>query len=227
MTCSGESVAASFAEGYKSEWSYSEVAGEGTAGSYTVSAAGLTPGTWTGTANFGCGLETSRASTITFTLRGVQYQANAGMTWGEWIASEYNNAGTICVCGETGVHYKIDSKEGDLYDNGCVSIHDIIIDGKSYVADVCYNYMSFKIDDCEVSTMATSGLTWEQWLNEREGIQKIRENLGYEYIDEDGDEIILSDDNGMWYTLTVDGEVDVLKTDLLMSFADYSLKEWF
>lgn len=31
-------------------------------------------------------------ATITFTIDGTEYQAEDGMTWGEWVASEYNTA---------------------------------------------------------------------------------------------------------------------------------------
>lgn len=34
---------------------------------------------------------------ITFTIDGTEYQAEEGMTWGEWVESEYNTS-TFCVC---------------------------------------------------------------------------------------------------------------------------------
>jgi len=38
--------------------------------------------------------ETSNSSTlITFTIAGTTYQAEEGMTWGEWVESEYNTGG--------------------------------------------------------------------------------------------------------------------------------------
>jgi hypothetical protein len=37
------------------------------------------------------GVETATvANLISFTINGKQYQAEEGMTWGEWVASEYN-----------------------------------------------------------------------------------------------------------------------------------------
>lgn len=33
------------------------------------------------------------ASTITFTIEGTTYQADSGMTWGQWVASAYNTSG--------------------------------------------------------------------------------------------------------------------------------------
>ena len=37
--------------------------------------------------------------TITFTIDGTVYTANDGMTWGEWIDSEYNTDGLIIMDG--------------------------------------------------------------------------------------------------------------------------------
>ena len=34
---------------------------------------------------------------ITFTIEGTKYQAEEGMTWSEWVNSEYNNIGYFCV----------------------------------------------------------------------------------------------------------------------------------
>lgn len=33
------------------------------------------------------------ASTITFTITGTTYQADSGMTWGQWVPSAYNTGG--------------------------------------------------------------------------------------------------------------------------------------
>ena len=95
MTCSGAAgVAATFEDGYKTEWSRAEATGTGTAAAYTVKAVDLTPGSWSGTAMFNCSLETvSSSSTISFSIKGVSYQAEEGMTWAEWVDSDYNTGG--------------------------------------------------------------------------------------------------------------------------------------
>ena len=42
------------------------------------------------------GVETAVvANLISFTIAGTQYKAEAGMTWGEWVASEYNTGGWV------------------------------------------------------------------------------------------------------------------------------------
>lgn len=50
------------------------------------------------------------AGPITFTVEGVEYQADAGMTWWEWVSSDYNtslgtNRPITCETGETGYVY--------------------------------------------------------------------------------------------------------------------------
>jgi len=44
-------------------------------------------------ANGGGYLITTEVTLITFTFSGTTYQAEEGMTWGEWVASEYNTNG--------------------------------------------------------------------------------------------------------------------------------------
>lgn len=39
--------------------------------------------------------EESVGSLITFTIDGIEYQAEEGMTWGEWVNSEYNVDGYL------------------------------------------------------------------------------------------------------------------------------------
>ena len=66
---------------------------------------------------------------ISFTVGGVQYQAEEGMTWGEWVNSEYNTSqilvinGTV-LTGPTGVYI--------LKDNRAVLGTDILINNMSY-----------------------------------------------------------------------------------------------
>ena len=50
-------------------------------------------GTYTGTATFTVAVKDVPVTTINFTINGELYQADAGMTWGEWVESAANNAG--------------------------------------------------------------------------------------------------------------------------------------
>lgn len=71
-------------------------------------------------------------SLITFTVDGVEYQAEEGMTWGEWVDSEYNTGNFI-----------IDEDTDALFDTmrlrhptsgGMLQISTLeIISGKSYI----------------------------------------------------------------------------------------------
>ena len=48
-------------------------------------------GTWTGTIVYDVSMENNVAPTlISFTIAGTSYQAEEGMTWAEWVDSEYN-----------------------------------------------------------------------------------------------------------------------------------------
>lgn len=72
------------------------------------------------------------ASLISFTIDGTSYQAEAGMTWSEWVASDYNNFtssnGNLSIDGTTvkvGTGYKISS----------VASTDVIVAGTAYVTE--------------------------------------------------------------------------------------------
>ena len=47
-------------------------------------------GTYTGTATFTIAVKDVPVTTINFTIDGTPYQADAGMTWAEWVESDYN-----------------------------------------------------------------------------------------------------------------------------------------
>lgn len=75
---------------------------------------------------------------ITFTIDGVQYQAEEGMTWEEWINSEYN-ANNLIYINDIGICKTSDGNgqltRYTLYTNDYVwvSQNDYIIDNKSYI----------------------------------------------------------------------------------------------
>ena len=99
----------------------------------SVSVAGIDNalfGTWSGTFYYDVEM-VDKVQLITFTIDDTEYQAEAGMTWGEWIGSEYNyNNDDITI--DNGVPKNI---VGDrIYDEtkSWVSADDEIIDGKNY-----------------------------------------------------------------------------------------------
>lgn len=60
-------------------------------------------GKWTGTIVYNVELVEPPAPTlITFTIDGEEYQAEEGMTWGEWVESEYNTDGFVTDPESTG-----------------------------------------------------------------------------------------------------------------------------
>ena len=75
---------------------------------------------------------------ITFTIDGVQYQAEEGMTWEEWINSEYN-ANNLIYINDIGICKTSDGNgqltRYTLYTNDYVwvSKNDYIVNNKSYV----------------------------------------------------------------------------------------------
>ena len=65
---------------------------------------------------------------ITFTIDGITYQAEEGMTWGQWIDSDYN--GGLFLIGEyvvAGSGFNIMHADG-----GLVTSKHLIIDGYGY-----------------------------------------------------------------------------------------------
>ena len=50
-------------------------------------------GTYTGTVTFTVAVKDVTKPIINFTIDGASYQAEEGMTWGEWVESAYNNGG--------------------------------------------------------------------------------------------------------------------------------------
>ena len=71
---------------------------------------------------------------IEFTIDGSVYQANEGMTWEEWVASDYNTIG--CTIKFNSVRKKQESLLR-IYLNGAeVPATDLIVSGTSYIFDV-------------------------------------------------------------------------------------------
>ena len=71
---------------------------DGKTGSTTISfdideAAIKYAGTYTGTATFTVAVKNVPVTIINFTIDGTSYQAEEGMTWAQWVLSDYNNGG--------------------------------------------------------------------------------------------------------------------------------------
>ena len=100
LTCSdGSTAAVSLDNISKTEWSATDVAGEGTAADYAVSAVLGTPGAWNGTMSFGCEVGVN-IPTVSFTFQSYWDSAihgpivvNEGTTWEEYINSSANTLG--------------------------------------------------------------------------------------------------------------------------------------
>lgn len=68
---------------------------------------------------------------ITFTINGIEYQAEEGMTWGEWVASNYNSGGYTESDGKIMRLRKFVSSPA-----GSVNSSDVIDPNESYTEDI-------------------------------------------------------------------------------------------
>lgn len=76
---------------------------------------------------YGCILEFDTISDIlTFTLRNKEYQFDKGMTWGEWVDSEYNVDGFVIQYDEASSQYEVVCIE--TVDSGWSGTHYLIAD---------------------------------------------------------------------------------------------------
>ena len=65
------------------------------------------PRGWT-VQNYQDGENDTSKNLITFTIDGTEYQAEEGMTWEEWVASEYNTGTFECKSNSNYISYKYD-----------------------------------------------------------------------------------------------------------------------
>ena len=68
---------------------------------------------------------------ITFTIDGIEYQAEEGMTWEQWVNSEYNTDGYYIIIWDDGVYKSI--HKDDLFRVGYSEPTDIILKDNKYV----------------------------------------------------------------------------------------------
>jgi hypothetical protein len=81
--------------------------------------------------------EEPEGNLITFTIGGTEYQAEEGMTWGEWVDSEYNTNGFyISGVGIFRGTQMSGQMSGQIYNDNslstCTEPSDTIINGHSY-----------------------------------------------------------------------------------------------
>jgi hypothetical protein len=67
------------------------------------------------------------ANLITFTISGTEYQAEEGMTWGEWLESEYNTNNFVNPGGCIATNYDDWSLVRDIETSDAVYPEDVII----------------------------------------------------------------------------------------------------
>ena len=78
---------------------------------------------------------TTNKAIISFIIDDTEYQAEEGMTWGEWVNSTYNTGGFITkngtVYNSSGVKYVAPLN----YFGNPVNLGEVIIDGKEFMLD--------------------------------------------------------------------------------------------
>ena len=72
---------------------------------------------------------------ITFTIGGVEYEAKEGMTWGEWVESEYNSEGYY-ISSASGNVFEPEADNGVGYEGIHANQNDAIIPGRAYTKDL-------------------------------------------------------------------------------------------
>lgn len=153
---------------------------------------------------------------FSFTLNGAKYQAKNGMTWEEWINSEYsqghsltmNNLGmlTCAVCGGYLCYWE------DMGDTA-VYASDTIIANMSYNTCACH-LITFTIES--TTYQAVEGMTWGEWVESGYntiGI-KIREDG---YVANSNDIAIVTDEDNIW---------ELTATDAIIADFGYLTSAW-
>lgn len=82
----------------------------------------------------GGGNTSSTPTLISFTIDETAYQAEEGMTWGEWVESDYNTFDGTLTPSEEEVHFEYSDFMGIIVDDSFTSIGgtDIIINNHNY-----------------------------------------------------------------------------------------------
>lgn len=106
-------------------------------------------------------IQSNILGTFPFMVADIPCQADSGMSWGEWLQSQYNKGGMVHC--DPGGYITVYDEENYVFDqDGGVQQTDDIILPKSYIADASPHW--------EFEFMGTKyqflpGSTWETWLN--------------------------------------------------------------
>ena len=97
--------------------------------SISIDDGGIKFGKWTGTIVYDVELETEK---IAFTLNGTEYQAEYGMTFGDWVDSEYNTINAKLVDNNDTNHTLLVKTEADkifMYNGSFINSKTPVTDG--------------------------------------------------------------------------------------------------
>lgn len=159
---------------------------------------------------------------ITFIIDGVEYQAEKGMTWSEWVESEYNKHPTLGILANNGVGCTKCGKEiwtiidSAITDEGWFKGSDVIgaYGVNNYSLSHSCDIITFTINSLEYQ--AKEGMTWGEWIESGYntiGI-KIREDG---YVANSNDIAIVTDENNIW---------ELTATDAIIADFGYLTSAW-
>lgn len=159
---------------------------------------------------------------ITFIIDGVEYQAEKGMTWSEWVESEYNKHPTLGILANNGVGCTKCGKEiwtiidSAITDEGWFKGSDVIGAHRvnNYSLSHSCDIITFTINSLEYQ--AKEGMTWGEWIESGYntiGI-KIREDG---YVANSNDIAIVTDEDNIW---------ELTATDAIIADFGYLTSAW-
>lgn len=159
---------------------------------------------------------------ITFIIDGVEYQAEKGMTWSEWVESEYNKHPTLGILANNGVGCTKCGKEiwtiidSGITDEGWFKGSDVIGAHRvnNYSLSHSCDIITFTINSLEYQ--AKEGMTWGEWIESGYntiGI-KIREDG---YVANSNNIAIVTDEDNIW---------ELTATDAIIADFGYLTSAW-
>lgn len=126
---------------------------------------------------------------IKFTVNGVEYNCDKGMTWAEWVASDYNTKPYYVTNGHISVSSsQIAGVPMTIIDNAIPT--DLIVGGMSYVHTTTTYTPSggatsnpFTINGVKYYSPSASSTTWGDWINSSYNTGGFfADNGGYGYV---------------------------------------------
>lgn len=157
----------------------------------------------------------SFALVFTFTIRSVTLKAEDGMTWEEWLTTDYK-ADDIIADGD---HITVSGAPTGYalatQDSAAVTLSDKIIRGHTYKFITLPRVISFTIDGTQYN--AESNMTWETWTT-----NDLYNTNGYKISD--GHVYIEIDDGADYAYVFINGD-QVKHTDLVIDGGVYNLNK--